>query len=286
MTKPRLKKFIRGEADPLRLQPRDIALLRDLGEYRFLNTPQIFALHTGGQRNLLRRLASLYHHGYVERPQGQTAARLTSPHMVYSLARKGAEVVYGDTEERGGVLRRVREIENSFPLIAHSLMISQFRVCLMLALKGRDDVKLTTWLQGNDLRQALSARGANPELVPDAYFVLVGKEWTHPFFLEADRATMTVERFVSKLRVYWRWFRTERLRETLGRTHFRVLTITPGEGRAENLRLAAKDADTSRTGTPMFLFAPETRYNTTTPEALFGEMWKCPKDDTPRSILK
>ena len=53
MSKPRLKKFERAEvADPLKLQPRDIALLRDVAEFRFLNTAQIFALHPGGQRNL------------------------------------------------------------------------------------------------------------------------------------------------------------------------------------------------------------------------------------------
>ena len=73
MSRPRLKKFVRAEvADPLRLQPRDIALLRDVAEFRFLNTEQIFALPPGGKRNLSRRLVSLFQHGYLDRPQNQT----------------------------------------------------------------------------------------------------------------------------------------------------------------------------------------------------------------------
>lgn len=67
MSKPRTTLFQRLEmADPLQLQPRDIRVLRDVGEFRFLNTPQILALHQGGERNLLRRLSSLFQHGYLE----------------------------------------------------------------------------------------------------------------------------------------------------------------------------------------------------------------------------
>ena len=69
MSRPRLKKFIRAEvADPLKLQTRDILLLHDVAEFRFLNTPQIVALHKGGKRNLLRRLTSLFQHGYLNLP--------------------------------------------------------------------------------------------------------------------------------------------------------------------------------------------------------------------------
>jgi len=110
MPKPRLKKFERAEvADPLKLQPRDIALLRNVAEFRFLNTPQIFALHPGGKRNLSRRLTALYQHGYLDRPQSQTSVRLLSSHMVYALGRKGAELLSKDAEEREGIYRRLRE---------------------------------------------------------------------------------------------------------------------------------------------------------------------------------
>ncbi len=286
MAKPRLKPFQRSDvADPLKLQPRDITLLRDVGEFRFLNTPQILALHKGGKRNLLRRLSSLFQHGYLDRPQSQTSARLSTTHMIYSLGRKGAELLAKDAKEREGIYRRVKENERTLPLIAHSLMISQFRVCLTLALKKQSDLKLTRWVQGNDLKSALQKRGTNPSLVPDAFFILETPTHKYPCFLEADRATMIQERFISKLKMYWRHNREESFKDTLGVSHFRVLTIAPNKGRTENLCRGAKDADDRREGSLMFLFLSETRYNVDTPEALLEAVWQSPKNDEPQAIV-
>lgn len=286
MSRPRLKKFVRAEvADPLRLQPRDIALLRDVAEFRFLNTPQILALHPGGKRNLSRRLVSLFQHGYLDRPQSQTSARLLSSHMVYSLGRKGAELLSKDAEEREGIYRRVREAERTLPLMAHALMISEFRVCLTLAAKEHG-AKIIRWSQGYDLKEMLrAAHGKNPSLVPDGFFTLEDKGEVINFFLEADRGTMPTERFVNKLKTYWSWRSDEKLKNKLRITHFRVLTITPSEGRNDSLRNAGKGGDPRGDGSLMFLFAPETRYNITTLKILQA-IWKSPKDDTPRSILE
>ena len=287
MSKPRLQKFIRGEAsDPLKLQPRDTALLRDVAEYRFLNTEQLVALHEGSPRNIANRLSSLFRHGYLDRPEVQKAARLATSHFVYSLGRKGVEVLAKDAEERDGILRRVREVKRTSALITHALMISQFRVCLMLALKNRPDIKLSRWVQGNDLKVLLQRRGGNSELVPDAFFTLEDKNDLLHFFLEADRGTMTQERFVSKLRVYWRWWSEKRCEASLGITRFRVLTFTPNDTRSDNLCRAAKDADPRKQGSLMYLFASETKYNIAAPDGLLKAVWKSPKDDTPQSIIE
>jgi hypothetical protein len=285
---PRLQrqKLVRRKvADPLSLQERDIALLRDLGEYRFLNTEQILALHQGGQRNLMRRLAAMFDLHFLDRPKNQRNARLRSSHVVYSLDRKGAEILGKDAEEREGLLRRIRETKHTSPLIAHAIMISQFRVCLTLALKG-SNTKLVRWLQGNDLKVALRGHGANPELVPDAFFTLEDKGDLLHFFLEADRGTMPQTRFVSKLRVYWRWWSEKRCEASLGITRFRVLTITLNATRSDNLCEAAKDADARKQGSLMFLFTPETRYSIAKPSGLFEAIWKSPKDDTLHSIIE
>ncbi len=266
--------------------PRDIALLRDVAEYRFLNTEQLVSLHEGSDRGIGNRLTLLFQHGYLDRPKVQKAANLASAHVVYSLDRKGAEILAKDAQEREGILRRVREVNHTSPLIAHALMISQFRVCLTLALKNRTDVKLIRWTQGNDLKVLLRRRGENPTLVPDAFFILDTSEFKYPCFLEADRGTMTQERFVSKLRMYWQHNREERFKQSLGITHFRVLTITPNEARAENLCYGAKEADDRKQGSGMYLFASETAYGTATPDAILQAVWKCPKDEVMRAIIE
>jgi hypothetical protein len=287
MLKPRHQKFVRGEVnDPLKLQPRDIALLRDVAEFRFLNTEQLVSLHEGSDRNIGNRLSLLYQHGYLDRPEVQKAAHLASAHIVYSLGRKGVEVLSKDAEEREGIYRRVQEVKRTSVLISHALMISQFRVCLTLALKNRADVKLTRLVQGNDLKVLLRGRGENPELVPDAFFTLEDKGDLLHFFLEADRGTMTQERFVSKLRIYWRWWSEKRCEASLSVIRFRVLTITPNDTRSDNLCRAAKDADPRKQGSLMYLFASETKYNVAMPDGLLRVEWKSPKNDDKHSIIE
>ena len=273
-------------ADPLQLQPRDIALLRDVADFRFLNTEQVLALHPGGKRNLSRRLASLFQHGYLDRPESQSSARLTSAHIVYSLGRKGAELLSKDAQERQGIYRRVREAEQTLPLMAHALMISQFRVCLTLAVKAHG-AKLTRFTQGYDLKDMLKyVHGENPSLVPDTFFTIEDKDDVINFFLEADRGTMKTERFVDKLKTYWSWKYDERLKDKLGLARFRVLTITPSERRSDSLRIAGKGGDPAGTGSPMFLFAPETQYSLSEPKKILEQIWKSPKDDTLHTILE
>ena len=284
MAKPRLKPFLRsGVADPLQLQPRDINLLRSVGEFRFLNTPQILALHKGGTRNLLRRLTSLFQHGYLDRPESQTSAKLSSSHMVYALGRKGAELLSKDATEREGMYRRISESERTLPLIAHALMISQFRICLTLAAE-KSGVKILRWSQGQDLKELLRrASGENPALVPDAFFTILHDGQEINFFLEADRGTMDTTRFVNKLKIYWSWRANSRLKERLRLSRFRILTITPSNGRSDSLRNAGKSGDGTETGSVMFLFASETAYSLSEPKIL-EPIWKSPKDDTPHTI--
>ncbi len=284
---PRRKKFVRSEdRDPLKLTARDTAILRDAAEYRFLNSEQLLALHEGGRRNLKQRLSLLYQHGYLDRPEVQKDADLATAHIVYSLGRKGVEVVAKDAQEREGVFRRVREARRTTALISHALMISQFHVCLSLALKNRSDVKLTRWVQGYDLKVLLKRRGENPELVPDAFFVLETPARKYPCFLEADRATMGKAKFVSKLKKYWRHNREERFKQSLGVSHFRVLTIVPNEGHEKNLCRAAKDADDKHEGSLLYLFLSETQYSIAKPDGILEAAWKSPRDDTRRPIIE
>ncbi len=284
-TKPRRRKFVRSVPDPLKLQPRDLAILQDVAEFRFLNSPQILALHEGGKRNLLRRLSALFELGFLDRPKHQASARLVSSHFVYSLGREGAKTLTGNAGERETMFRRLNESERTLPLIAHSLMISQFRVCLTLALKKYPHIKLTRWIQGNDLKQALRRSGEHPALVADAFFVLETETQSYPCFLEADRATMTEERFTNKLRMYWKQSREEGFNKSLGIPKFRVLTITPNSRRAENLRQAGKKADDKGTGSGMYLFLSETDYSVDKPEAILESAWKSPKNDDPCSVV-
>ncbi len=281
MASHRLKKFVRSAEPPgrLRIQPRDVELLRDLGEYRFLDTAQILALHPGGMRNLQRRLRYMYHLGYVERPASQKLFGKPAGFLVYSLGKKGAELL----ARREPAGRK----EATFPYLAHAMMISRFRSILSLALKKYPDKpELARWAQGRELKKMLAARGEATELVPDAFFAIEHKGDKLNFFLEADRGTMTRERFLDKMKIYWRWWREKRCERNLGITRFRVLTIAPSENRSENLRKTTKEADTRKEGSAMYLFAPETAFSLKKPEAVLSPVWLSPKDETRHHLLE
>lgn len=279
------KKFVRSgtKFGHLRIQPRDVSLLQDLASFRFLNTAQLFALHPGSRRNLQQRLTLLFHAGYVERPESQILTRRPSDYLVYALGKKGANLVMPEKRAINAWVRQNAKI--AFPNLEHALMVSQFRVALSLALKKRGG-RITRWIQGYDLRDALILKGKYPQVVPDGFFTIELGDGRWNFFLEADRSTMAHHRFLAKLRVYWDWWRAKTYNKHLGISKFRVLTIADTQGRKENLRRTGKDADTRREGSNMFIFACEKDYSLEKPEAVLQPIWLSAKDNAKHSLLE
>ena len=228
-----------------------------------------------------RRLATLYQLGYLERPVSQKLIQGSGSFLIYSIGKKGAELL----ARKELVGTRISSI--TFPNLMHAMMISRFRVALTLALRNYPTKpKIVRWVMGYDLKDLLSERGEKTELVPDAFFTIEeGDDLLH-FFLEADRSTMTRERVLSKMKIYWDWWRSEKCKNSLGVTRFRVLTITISEERKENLSVITKNADTRQEGSNMFLFASEKSYSLEKPEAMLSPIWGSPKDGTLHAILE
>jgi hypothetical protein len=83
----RKKRFRRQPEGHLQITERDLAILRHVFRHRFLRSTHLQALFGGGQ-GLLRRLAELYHHAFLDRPREQIEfhAHAGSKPMVYALA--------------------------------------------------------------------------------------------------------------------------------------------------------------------------------------------------------
>ncbi|MDP2704288.1 MAG: replication-relaxation family protein [bacterium] len=285
MAKSIRKKFIRSDAPPgqMRIQPRDVAILRDLASFRFLNTEQVLSLHPGGRRNILQRLSWLYHSGFVERPESQKHIDLPSGYLVYALGRKGAELAFAENRSVQTWSRLNAKI--SSPNLAHALMISQFRAVLTLALQKQGG-SISRWFQGYDLKDELTIKRKSPAIVPDGFFTmkLGGKQWH--FFLETDRSTMSHHRFLSKMRAYWTWFAEKTYNAHLKIENFRVLTVADTEGRTGNLRATTKSADARRSGSGLFLFACEKDYSLKNPATILSPIWLSAKDSDKHSFFE
>jgi len=288
--KPRRRLFTRlmENLPPLTLTKRDLSILELLDEYRFLNTPQIKVLIGGSKRNLSERLSRLFHHGYLDRPAHQRELRTDGyRNVVYALSQQGAHLLSEQLGDAHYVSHHLAENNKTAKQVhlAHTLMISQFHACLMLACRDRDNLMLASWKNPERALLRVLIGGQHIPVIPDAYFILKDPSGGSAyFFLEADRGTMTQNRFLRKLQAYWRLHITPP--ETKTPSAFRVLTVTTSQKRVQNLVATAKGADSKHKGSLMFYFTSQDTYNLDHPETILNRIWHSPADGAMHSLLE
>jgi len=289
--RPRLKRTRHGKPSFV-MQERDLSIIKLVADYGIASSDIITALVLGSRQVLLRRLQVLYHAGHLDRPRRQQLSGNGA--LVYALGSKGASIPSIVTDHRGrDWSEKNRKMQLGY--IEHQLMMSRFRAILQLA--GRDQqVEIESWRQGNDLWDSVLVEHSDHieriPVAPDAHFVLrlsaepEGQNRIH-VFLEADRSTMTVKRFVTKLRGYWWYWRTGRLEEKFGVRNALVLTLTRSHERAQNLANAAAMVDPPRNrGLRTFLFGSEQGLSLEVPGEILGRRWRTPADSILHSLME
>jgi hypothetical protein len=289
-TNQRRRLFTRLQSNlpPLEITKRDLRILELVQNYRFLNTEQIQALIGGSARNGQERLSRLFQHAYLDRPLHQLELRNDGYRfMIYALAPKGARFIASALGHLAPISRNLGENNRTAKRfhLAHTLMVSQFRECLSLACSGDANVKLAAWRVPVKSLARIRIGRFRAAIIPDASFSLERSDGQQAhFFLEADRGTMTNDRFLRKLKAYWSLSRMKGVPDIPDA--FRVLTITNSRRRTESLRITAKAADTKRKGSRKFLFATQDAYDLKHPEALLEHIWRTPADPELCSLLE
>jgi len=297
MKTKRAPKFKRRpeEVGGLKLQERDVRIIRLLHDFRFINSDQIKALVDGSERGILKRLQKLFHHGFLDRPLSQIVYPLIGAQkMVYALGDKGADLLaekFGI--DRGKIKWNEKNKEAKDRHIQHTLMISHFRICLELALNNLPGTNLLFWEKENpkELKdyvyiRDLQGREFRAPIVPDGFFGIEDQKDKMYFFIEADQSTMTNARFLKKMKAYWNWWKQGKHTKRFDIKAFRVLTITKTEKRKENLREITKKADDRQKGSSMFWFTSERNYSLQKPESILDAIWQTPKDNNYHSLLE
>ncbi len=284
MPKHKFRKFERSQTPKsFRIGEIDLAILNDLAENRFLDSKHIIALHPEFKdRSVRSRLQLLYHGGYVERPASQFGSFHPAVHLIYSLAKKGAALV-AEGKNQPAPAKQPKDAGVSF--MSHSLMISDFKTIIELALKNNSQSKLYAW-QEPGVIDGVYFEGERLPIAPDAFFTIEDKGDLLHFFLEADRSTMTLERMLNKLRAYWNWRAEGGQKKKLDISNFRVLTVALTEERKENLRQIARKADGSQTGSDIFWFACAKSYGLENPENILTPIWRSAKSESLRYLLE
>lgn len=281
MESPRLPRFRRiPPVADIELTERDREIIRLVYRHRFIRSPQIVALVGGSPQQVLRRLQSLYHHGYLERPRAQIDYyhRGGSRHIAYGLGDKGGALL---EQELGISLKEIAWAEKNRGVgrvyLEHTLLISDIMATIEIACR-KTNIRLLTEreiaLPGeiSEKHQPFNWKvklqsGKRLGVIPDRVFAL---EFVKPdgttdrayFFLEADRGTMPVKRrnlsqtsFHRKLLAYEATWSQSIHESRFGFHRFRVLTITTSPKRVQSLVDACSELER---GHGLFLFADRT----------------------------
>jgi hypothetical protein len=254
---------------------------------RVLSSAQIAALYFPAVGDVVSsacrtRLRHLTNAGYLERgeqPVARTEGRLP---YVYFLTAQGRSLLSAELGYEPDQLDWKPSYNNvRWPFLAHQLALNDAYVNFSLAAE-RGGWSLSSWIDDRILRkrhtERYAIRGAGVEqqvaVVPDAYFVL-GRDQTYlRFFLELDRATMSVaarsgltKSWQRRILGYQAFFASPRPNEMYGSDKIRVLTLTTGQQRLWSLKQATEEAG----GRNRYWFAEAERVTPAT--ALYEPIW-------------
>lgn len=269
--------------DPMQLTERDVAIIMSVYENRFLQRDQIQRIHFPGSSRIAcsMRIKQLYEHRFLDRLYKPVA--VGTHQLVYALDRRGADVVAAAREiDRRKVRWNRANNRVEFLFLEHTLAVSEFRVCLDVALKGKREELLFYQRGDRSHLRRISAEGTRKKyfvVAPDAFFGIQSGRGKHIFFLEADMGTETLSRFSEKVVAYKRYWKSRMYTEEYGFNHFRVLTVAESERRLANLIQATGKAG----GRQMFLF---TTFEAIQQRSPLGRIWLSPFEDLPTSLLE
>lgn len=231
---------------PLLLQERDLSLLSILQQLRVAQSHHLTQLIPGSEQHLLRRLARLYHHGYLDRPTKPIYLADRSQTFIYSLTIKGLKAL-----SQGSVRNPPKLSRSHAPYtLEHDLAVTDVLTHL---ISQCEDEKLTFGFASDflglnsrlDWSLRLPRNDFPQQVIPDASFFLTDGKNRRFYFLELDRGTMPIQRrnphqssFLKKVAAY----RETRSSGLLWKRHqipnFQVLVVTTSSTRLQNLRLA------------------------------------------------
>jgi hypothetical protein len=288
---PRFRRLT--DAPPIALTEDDISILRHVHRHRFVRTSDLYRLFADRSPDKIsRRLARLYRAGFLDRPIAQIDRYRGggSQPLVYGLDTAGARLL---AESCGVAVKgddwKGRNRSYTRENLDHTLAVTSFLVDAELACPAMPDfefIRLEEILAGapeGTRERAQPDRWpvilpwhgteASVQIAPDGIFGLrrrtEGRQLKSYFFLEIDRGSMTIAPSDAVRRSVAFLYRSSVLRKLFAyavshrdgihRRHFalpsaRILMMTSGAARAEEMRRVAEELIVGPTQVPAGLF--------------------------------
>jgi len=220
----------------LRIQARDIALLKDLYDHAALSRDQIIAFgHFASISRANSRLAKLVEYRLVRRYPIPAVGSLQS---AYTIGANAADVLADHLDVPFEQLRLAASQDPAVLTLRHTLKIAE------IGLAFRDQSKahgltVRQWLPErscrHDYAEGSDTAGWHVQIIrPDAYLCLEDSCRRYSFFIEVDCGNVGAARFAKKIDGYLR-YRAGVFQETYPDTTFKILVVTTGPMRASHL---------------------------------------------------
>ncbi len=267
----------------MRLTERDVRIVLSVYENRFLRRDQIQRIYFPDASLIAcnMRLKKLAEHKFLDRLHRPATSVMAQ--AVYALEKRGADIVASTLQIDRHKVKWSRAQNNvEWLFMDHTLGISEFKVCLDVALASRPEEVLFYQHGDKSHLRRISVTGAKKKyfvVAPDAFFGIKSGRGKHIFFLEVDMGTETLARFAEKVTAYKRYWKSGQYKQEYGFNHFRVITVAESERRLANLIKATGKAG----GRQMFLFTTFSAIHGSSP---FGSIWLSPFIDLPTSLLE
>ncbi|MCC6962523.1 MAG: replication-relaxation family protein [candidate division Zixibacteria bacterium] len=258
---------------PIRITARDKQLLQKLSEYRLLSTEQIRYLLYPSMNRARKRILQLFRHGLVARFTRPVRLGEGSSQYIYRPSRKGESLIHQEPLGPKLATRSLTETQGK-----HALQINDFRVALELAERIRDDFSLAYWKPDREVKVTVPVtirqKPVQVPIVPDGVFSVRIQDKDFFYMLEIDRATTPLNRIRIKLEAYLSFWHSRPHLADLGIPTFRILWVTSGKQRLQNLLgiIQALTAKYPRTDIAFLTTQDQVRLDQ--PEHILGKVWQ------------
>jgi hypothetical protein len=230
---------------------RDREIVAEVATHRALTTDQVSLLFWGAPKASSRcrlRLRLLSENGYLERAEQPIALIDGRKPLVYFLSIKGLQIAAEVLRIAPAQIGWRQSYNNvRWPFLEHLLATNEIRVRIEVAAP-RVGLEILEWIDD----KSLAARSIQDQIVvsepgggsrrmtvgPDGYVSLLAPDGTtrHRAFIEADRATVPLARWKTKVWKYQQYLRSRTFRDRYRASKpLRVLTVTTSQARLENM---------------------------------------------------
>jgi hypothetical protein len=267
-----MKKVDSGKKPPLKVTERDQLLLTKLAEYRVLSTDQIRYLCFPSVNRARKRMVHLYRHGFVSRFAPPVQHGDGSSQFLYRITRKGMGLLAGISAGRIRIPRGATASQSD-----HALRINDVRISLVLASRTQDDLAINFWKSDRDVKitvpVTLTHRLVHVPVIPDAFFGLRIQDKDLNYLLEVDRGTAPLTRIQTKLEAYLTLWQSRPLLAQLGVPTFRLLWITTGQQRMQNILKVLQSLATRHHRIDIVIVTTQDQARLDHPENIVGRVW-------------